>query len=235
MRNATVFLSVFSFCDFFSLNKYSISLPSVLFHSCLGSPIPSLPLPYLQSSFPWPQERFLWEPGKVVYRSWNSPGCWGWGHALPRHQKLCLWVRLLWLLCSQFKAYCPKMLPDRSDRVLWWLLGQDALTHEAAEDPTKAKCQRANADTGIGQRSPQCESLELYQLSMLDFESACFTCWEWGGSGRPWWTIVCPGLWSVGGALRCVQSNKNIQTSVYEMTVSLRKQLLFVREMATIT
>lgn len=148
MRNATVFLSVFSFCDFFSLNKYSISLPSVLFHSCLGSPIPSLPLPYLQSSFPWPQERFLWEPGKVVYRSWNSPGCWGWGHALPRHQKLCLWVRLLWLLCSQFKAYCPKMLPDRSDRVLWWLLGQDALTHEAAEDPTKAKCQRANADTG---------------------------------------------------------------------------------------
>lgn len=72
------------------------------------------------------------------------------------------------------------MLPDDSDRVLgmlWWLLGQDALTHNPVEDPAKAKYQRANADQGVRERANEsCKG----HLRFLQAEFAWL--WEEPGS-----------------------------------------------------
>lgn len=199
-----------------------------LFHSCLDYPLPSLFILYLQSSSLWPQERgFFGSQAKVYIEAECLQGVGGGVMSVVTlYPQLCLWVRFLhWLLYSQLKADCPKMLPDGSDRVLgilWWLLGQDALTHNPAKALAKAKYQRANADTGSQGKGKGVLRGTLGSFTSwvcLTLRRTCFThvkdpLWEWGGGGRLWRSIVCPGLGSVGGALRSVQCNRNVSTFV---------------------
>lgn len=69
MWNAAVFLSVFSFCDFFSSSKYPISLPLVCLIPTWVLQSPASPYPTYNHLFPDPKRGFFGSQAKVYTKA----------------------------------------------------------------------------------------------------------------------------------------------------------------------